>query len=151
MGKINDSAPAPRDGAAAAGVRVGAGAGPAVVVRRAAPGAGHGVPLQRPVADVAARRQDAPVRLRVQIELPLAVAARRQALGYRPLAARSAGAAGPPQAVAVLADPASVDGGGEEARQDEGRDQEEAGPRRRREDACHLDGAFWFLGFCLDE
>lgn len=100
MGKINDSAPAPRDGAAAAGVRVGAGTGPAVVVRRAAPGAGHGVPLQRPVADVAARRQDAPVRLRVQIELPLAVAARRQALGYRPLAARSAAAAGPPQAEA---------------------------------------------------
>lgn len=79
-------APAPSDGAAAAAVRVGLSAGAAVVVRRAAPRARHVVLLQRPVAHVAARGQDAPVRLRIQLELRILV---RHTLRYRSSAPRS--------------------------------------------------------------
>ena len=51
--RVAQSAAAARDGGAAAGVGVGLAAGAAVVVGGAAQGAGHVVPPQRAVADVA--------------------------------------------------------------------------------------------------
>lgn len=108
------SAPAAGDPAARARVGVGRSSGAAVVVRRAAPGARDGVPPQRAVADVAARRQDAPVRLRVHRQLLLL-------LPPPPL---------PPAAGEALGERAPALAGG--VRHDGGREVEGRGRRRGR-------------------